>query len=423
MRKSILGFMLALLLALPAMAEIQSGASGGRDVSGFDLKTNQAIAWCGIDFSFPSYFNVLDKRSTETWMTYFPEEEEFYASLMFQSQEFSGTQEEFIEAIPNIVESTMEGEYFATASIQKSEEISIAGLPGWTITYSEVDTDGDGVSTNGSYSFAYNKNTGKVAMITCIFDSNDRSQYDYLGDYSKVLEGAKLVASDPMQTEQSIKITHNSPVNIRKEADAKSTKVGTAQPGESFEYLKTTDNGWYKIRLDDGVIGWVSGKMATVCDTNGSNNQQIASTSFDEEKASIQPAKGIILTKENSSDLRDLLKVSNPDDPIIKRFAEKYEGETIEFDCYNAYIEQYRKYQTRFNYLVFPGDLVDFGTKDFAMAGFLIEDTGYYDLKHIGPDIPDEFGIGLHYRITAEIERFDTENNAIIITPTKIVMR
>ena len=415
--------MITLLLTIQVLAENQSEVSGLRDISGFDTIINKSITWCGIDFFFPSYFNVLDDDSTDTWMIYYPEEEDYYASLMFQSQDYSGTQEEFNSVIPNIVESTMEGETFATAEIHKSEETSIAGLPGWIITYSKVDTDRDGVFIAASYSFAYNINTRKVAMISCIFDSDDQSRYDYLGDYEKILEGAKLVPSDLAQYEQSVKITHDRPVNIREEADVKSNKVGTAQPGETLKYLETANSGWYKIRLNDGVIGWVSGKMATLYETTEGNTQKKTSTLFEGEKASNQPAKGTTLTKENSGDLKALLKVSNPDDPSIKKFAEKYEEETIEFDGYTAYIEQYRKYETRFNYLVFPGDLEKFGSNDFAMAGFLIEDVGYYDLKHICPDIPDEFGIGLHYRITARIERFDTENNAIIIRPLKIVMR
>lgn len=170
-----------------------SVVSGGRTLSRFDTKTNKTITWGGIDFSFPSYFDVLDKSSTETLMSYYPEEEDYYASIMFQSQEFSGTQEYFISQIPSIVKSTLEGEFFANTEIQKSEEITIAGLPGWTITYSTSDTKGDGVISTGSYSFAYNVNTGKVVMISCVYDSNDKSQYDYLGDYKKVLETSKVL--------------------------------------------------------------------------------------------------------------------------------------------------------------------------------------------------------------------------------------
>lgn len=170
-----------------------SGFSGGRTVSGFDTKTNKTITWCGIDFSFPSYFDVLDKGSTETFMHYYPEKEDYYASLVFQSQEFSGTQEYFNSQIPSIIQSTMDGEYYANSELQKSEKLSIAGLPGWTITFSDFDKKGDEVISTGSFSFAYNINTGQIVMITCVYDSNDKSQYDYLGDYQKVLKTARLL--------------------------------------------------------------------------------------------------------------------------------------------------------------------------------------------------------------------------------------
>ena len=149
-----------------------SGVSGNRDVSGFDIKTNQTINWYGIEFSFPSYFNVLKEDSTDTWMTYYPEEEDYYASLMFQSYESSGTQEFFNLSIPSIVKSTLGGGPLVNAGIQKSEEIIITGLPGWTITFSI--TDPDGLISTGIYSFVYNINTKNIIMITCVYDSKDQ---------------------------------------------------------------------------------------------------------------------------------------------------------------------------------------------------------------------------------------------------------
>lgn len=173
----------------PEVTEEVREVTSDRTVSGFDTKSNKTLTWSGIDFSFPSYFNVLDKGSTETLMNYYPEEEDYYASLVFESADFPETQEYFISQIPSFAES----EYFANKEIQKSEETSIAGLPGWTITFSESDTKGDGVISTGIYSFVYNINTGKLVIISCVYDSNDKSKYDYLGDYKKVLETAKLI--------------------------------------------------------------------------------------------------------------------------------------------------------------------------------------------------------------------------------------
>ncbi|RED51640.1 DNA/RNA non-specific endonuclease [Cohnella lupini] len=168
-----------------------SGISSGRNVSGF-TKSNKTITWSGIDFSFPSYFDVLDKGSTENLMHYYPEEKDYYASILFQSKDFSGTQEDFNSSIPSIVKSTLEAGKIANSDIQKSEKTTIAGLPGWTITYTRPGTEGDGVTSTTSYSFAYNIDAKKVVMISCTYDSNDKSKYDYLGDYKKVLKTAKM---------------------------------------------------------------------------------------------------------------------------------------------------------------------------------------------------------------------------------------
>lgn len=75
------------------------------------------------------------------------------------------------------------------------------------------------------------------------------------------VEPAKLPV-ETLEPEFMVKITYDGPVNVRESSDAKSEKVGIAKPGDSYVYLETADNGWYKIRLEDGTLGWVSGKMA-----------------------------------------------------------------------------------------------------------------------------------------------------------------
>ncbi|GIO38830.1 hypothetical protein J41TS12_36910 [Paenibacillus antibioticophila] len=180
----------------PASEVVESSrVSSIRNVSGFDTKSNKAITWSGIDFSFPSYFDVLDKDSTKNLMHYYPEEKDYYASILFQSKDVSVTQEDFNNSIPSIVESTLEAEKIPNSDVQVSEKTTIAGLPGWTITYTRPTSEGSDVTSTTSYSFAYNIDVEKVVMISCTYDSNDKSQYDYLGDCQKVLNTAKLIES------------------------------------------------------------------------------------------------------------------------------------------------------------------------------------------------------------------------------------
>ena len=112
---------------------------------------------------------------------------------MFRSAEYLGTEEDFYSQIPSMLKSILESKDFANKELQNSEKISIAGLPGWTIKYSESDPKGDGVISTGIDSFVYNINTGEIIAISLSYDSNDKSQYDYLGDYKKVLKTAKFL--------------------------------------------------------------------------------------------------------------------------------------------------------------------------------------------------------------------------------------
>lgn len=47
-------------------------------------------------------------------------------------------------------------------------------------------------------------------------------------------------------------------LNVRSEASVDGDIVTKVNPGETYEYSEV-ENGWYKITLDDGSIGWVSG--------------------------------------------------------------------------------------------------------------------------------------------------------------------
>lgn len=50
--------------------------------------------------------------------------------------------------------------------------------------------------------------------------------------------------------------------NVRAEGNANSSVVGTVRKGQTYAHLGTSDTGWFKIQLADGVIGYVSPKVA-----------------------------------------------------------------------------------------------------------------------------------------------------------------
>lgn len=58
-----------------------------------------------------------------------------------------------------------------------------------------------------------------------------------------------------------IRINSGNNPNVRSEPSADSEKVGVAKSDQVYELLDESNN-WYKIRLENGQTGWISGGMA-----------------------------------------------------------------------------------------------------------------------------------------------------------------
>lgn len=183
---------MALVMSLWAssLAE-QAGADPNRTISGFDETTHQTIDWQGLVFSFPSYFDVREEESG-TSIHFYPEEEDYYASLIFQSNDFPEPSSEFANLIPVILEDIKESGIFASATVLRSEAITVAGMPGWTMHMTHHGEQDEAVDAVARFTFMHNENTGKVITVYLEYDIIDQSRYDYLGDYEKILQLAKV---------------------------------------------------------------------------------------------------------------------------------------------------------------------------------------------------------------------------------------
>lgn len=159
--------------------------------SGYDKNTNETIIWGGVEFSFPSYFDVLEDGANDSYRMYYPKEKDYYASLAFQKEDFTKTKEDFNDKVDVFVQNIND---IKNLDIQESEAVRIASFSGWTISYIEDNNEGN--ISKGIISIIYNDIDEEVIMITCVYDNDDKSQYDYLEDYSKIIENAKLVSSD-----------------------------------------------------------------------------------------------------------------------------------------------------------------------------------------------------------------------------------
>ena len=70
----------------------------------------------------------------------------------------------------------------------------------------------------------------------------------------------------------SVLITSSGRVNVRVLPDKESKALCIVEPGTSYPYLGSAENGWAKIQLADGSEGYVSGKMCRIIkDTTNQN--------------------------------------------------------------------------------------------------------------------------------------------------------
>lgn len=80
--------------------------------------------------------------------------------------------------------------------------------------------------------------------------------------FDSLLGSNDAVSAAPSATRR-IRINNGSNPNVRSQPNANSRKLGTAQSGRTYELLDEQNN-WYKIRLENGIEGWISMKMATI---------------------------------------------------------------------------------------------------------------------------------------------------------------
>ena len=73
---------------------------------------------------------------------------------------------------------------------------------------------------------------------------------------------APAAKAEEAETGNTVTIRRQGNVNVRKEPKFDSEKVGTAIAGRRYPLLDTAENGWYRIRLGNGVEGYISNKLA-----------------------------------------------------------------------------------------------------------------------------------------------------------------
>lgn len=137
------------------------------------------------------------------------------------------------------------------------------------------------------------------------------------------------------------------------------------------------------------------------------------------EEAKKKEEASKVLNVDNCEDLVKLFEVSDPGDPFVAEFAEKYDGRKIEFDGVVTACMQHGSYKTRFDYLINVGDDPETATRG---PNFKYEDINYYDFEWKG-ESPDSVPVGTKLHCIAEIDRYEDTPQLFFLEPVETSVR
>ena len=127
-------------------------------------------------------------------------------------------------------------------------------------------------------------------------------------------------------------------------------------------------------------------------------------------RGTAEPTAKSTLTAKSSADLAALLAITDYCDESVAAFADKYQGQIIEFDGSIAAMNNHEDYKTRYDILLAPGDK---GPDEPHGPAFQFQDVGIVDLHLTGDNVPDTIGPGDLLHIVAEVGSYDANHGCL----------
>lgn len=149
------------------------------------------------------------------------------------------------------------------------------------------------------------------------------------------------------------------------------------------------------------------------------NTETNAITEFDESETILEESSEI-LTISNNSDLKKLLELRDPSDSFVSTFANKYQGQTIEFDGCVLAINNHGDYKTRYDILIGSGD---FDKNSACGPAFRLTDVGPFDLGIDSLYVESVFPVGTNVHIVAKLEKYNEYTTIYELNVVSIVVR
>lgn len=178
---------------VPAEEEKAGGtAPEDRTESGFDPETNRVLSLGGVKFFLPAYFDVLTGDSSDTDMMYSLTDSKGHGWLAFVAYDWTGVTQKEFEEVKSTLTFDQNEELKDDLSDIKTGDITIAGLSGWSMSCR--DRAGTERPSTDRQCAVFNSRTGTLFFITMDFYDDDRTAYDYAGDFQKMLDSAELTS-------------------------------------------------------------------------------------------------------------------------------------------------------------------------------------------------------------------------------------
>ncbi|WP_037857500.1 DUF4839 domain-containing protein [Streptomyces sp. NRRL S-340] len=132
-----------------------------------------------------------------------------------------------------------------------------------------------------------------------------------------------------------------------------------------------------------------------------------------------EPTDAEVITAQNNREFAALLK-ADPCSEANVNFATKHEGQSIAFDGSIRHMASYGDDQTRYDFLLGPGDK---GPQTTDGPNFKYEDVNTGDLHLTGQQTPATVAVGNKFRFVAEVIGFNTVQCVFRLAPVSTEAR
>lgn len=126
------------------------------------------------------------------------------------------------------------------------------------------------------------------------------------------------------------------------------------------------------------------------------------------------------LTAENNTDLATLLTLRDPCDPSVSTFANKYNGQVIEFDGCVTSMQKHGNYDTRYDMLIGSGD---FDENSMRGPNFHLTDVNAFDMDLDTLYLEEVLCVGKNIHIIAEVDDYNSNSSLFELNVISVTVR